>query len=485
MSKAFWSPQPKQQVFQSRWEDEVLFGGAAGGGKSDALLAEALRQIHIPNYRGILFRATFPQLEAMIDRSQSMFTQASKRAKYNTSEKKWTFPSGARIFFGYMQREKDKHNYQGKPYDFIGFDELTHFSFTQYMYLKSRNRPKGPNTRVYMRATANPGGIGHGWVKERFITAAPPQTTITEQVEVKGPDGKLYKENRHRIFIPSSVFDNQKLLENDPNYIFTLGALPNKERQALLYGDWDSFEGQVFEEWTDDPNGYQSRLWTHVIEPFLIPEHWKIFRGYDWGYSRPYSVGWFACDDEGRFYRIKELYGCTNTPNTGTKQTTAEVAQSIKEIENTDPNLKGKRIRGIGDPSIWDESKGESIGREFERNGIYFEKGDNARISGKMQFHYRLAFDSRGIPMFYTFNTCKHFIRCIPLLIYDEHKPEDVDTRLEDHNYDEARYVFMTRPLAVRKNHKAKKLYVGTDGISDPLNMIPKHNNTYSFLINK
>ena len=200
----------------ARPEYEALYGGAAGGGKSDALLAEALRQVHIPHYRAILFRKTYPQLSELIDRSREIYSPAFPRAKYNDSKHVWIFPSGATIYFGNMQRESDKTNYQGKRYDFIGFDELTHFTYAEYSYMFSRNRPSGGGTRVYIRATTNPGGVGHGWVKERFITAAQPLTPITDEYDVFTPDGKTLKMQRKRIFVPSNVFDNQKLLSNDP-----------------------------------------------------------------------------------------------------------------------------------------------------------------------------------------------------------------------------------------------------------------------------
>ena len=152
-------------------------------------------------------------------------------------------------------------------------------------------------------------------------------------------------------------------------------------------------------------------------------------------------------DHDGRMYRIRELYGCTGTPNEGVKWTPQEIARGIKEIEESDINLKGRFITGIADPSIYEESKGESIGSMMEAEQVYWEKADNTRLAGKMQCHYRLAFDENGIPMFYVFHTCRHFIRCIPNLIYDEHKVEDVDTDMEDHNYDEWRYVMMENPL--------------------------------------
>lgn len=467
--KVVWRPQPKQKIFMERPEFECLYGGAAGGGKSDALVAEALRQVHIPHYKGLILRRTFPQLSELIDKSLLLYKRVVPGAEYNTTAHTWTFPSGAKIVFGSMQHKKDRLNYQGKAYDFVGFDELTHFDYDEYTYLYSRCRPNGPGTRVYIRSTTNPGGQGHSWVKSRFITAAPPLTPIPEEVTVQGPDGPITI-TRKRIFVPATVFDNQELLHNDPNYIATLGMMPEAERKALLYGDWDSFSGQVFSEWRNNPSGAITQQWTHVIEPFRIPETWTIYRGFDWGYSKPFSVGWYAVAPSGRMYRFKELYGCTGDPNVGVKWTMQELAAAIAREEREDPNLKGRYVHGIADPAIFAEDGGESIAEAMEHQGVYFDKGDHERIAGKMQCHYRLAFDSEGYAMFYVFNTCKHFIRCIPSLVYSETHVEDVDTSQEDHNYDEWRYVCMARPIAPRENHALD--YIDPYNHEDPLNML-------------
>ncbi len=433
-----------------RFEDEALYGGAAGGGKSDCALAEALRQVHIPHYRGLILRKTFPQLSELIDRSTEIYSRAFRRARFNETKHVWTFPSGAKIYFGSLQHTQDRVNYQGKRYDFIDFDELTQFLWEEYSYLFSRNRPNGPGTRCYIRAQANPGGIGHGWVKERFITAGRPMETIWEKVRIRFPDGQTQTRWKSRIFVPSLVFDNKILLENDPDYLTRLASLPEQERNALLYGDWDSFSGQVFIEWRNDPAHYADRVDTHVIDPFRIPAEWAIWRSFDWGFSRPFSVGWYAVDPDRRLYRIRELYGCTGEPNVGVKWEPARVARKIREIEAQDPDLKGRQIHGVGDPAIWASSGTESIGALLERERVYFEKGDNSRIAGKMQVHHRLAFDERGVPMLYVFKTCKHFIRTLPGLVYDETDVEDVDTTGEDHIYDELRYVCMKAPIAPR-----------------------------------
>lgn len=478
MANIVWQPQPKQAAFMARSEYECLYGGAAGGGKSDALLAEALRQVHIPHYRAIIFRKTYPQLSELIDRSRAIYSPAFPRARYNQTEHCWTFPSGAKIYFGSMQYTKDRINYQGKRYDFIAFDELTHFTWDEYSYMFSRNRPSGPGTRVYMRASTNPGGIGHGWVKDRFITVAPPLTPVVDAYEVPDPSGNLIQLSRRRIFVPSTVFDNQALLRNDPNYLANLAMLPEAERNALLYGSWDSFDGQVFREWRNDPQHYDDQRWTHVIDPFPIPRHWRIYRGFDFGYAKPFAVGWFAVDEDGRIYHIKEYYGCNGTPNTGVKLNPIEIAAGIRQMEAEDPMLKGKQIVGIADPSIFDESRGESVARMMQRspNFIYWQGGDNTRLAGKMQFHYRLAFDSDGLPMFQVFNTCKHFIRTIPTLVYDESKVEDINTDQEDHIYDMCRYVMMEHPLSPRPNVDMRKLG------DDPLDLYAQaHPDKYKF----
>lgn len=443
-----WRPQPRQAAFMARPEYEALYGGAAGGGKSDALVIEALRQVDIPHYKGLILRKTFPQLGELIDKTLTYYPRAFPKAKYNGGSHTWVFPSGAKIIFGSMQRVQDRVKYQGQAYDFIAFDELTHFTYDEYSYLFSRNRPNGPGTRVYIRATANPGGVGHGWVKERFITAGPPMRTIWQDVTWRTPEGTLQKSRQSRIFVPSSVFDNPALLENDPMYVQRLASMPEAERNALLYGDWDSFTGQVFTEWRNDPDHYQDRLHTHVIAPFRVPEDWAIWCGLDWGYSRPFSVGWYAVDRERRMYRIREYYGCTGTPNTGLKMEPGAVAREIRRIEAEDPNLKGRAIHRVGDPAIWGSDGTESIGALMERERVYFAKGDHARIDGKMQVHHRLAFDEAGVPMLYVFDTCKHFIRTVPNLVYDEADVEDIDTDGEDHIYDELRYVCMCNPIA-------------------------------------
>jgi hypothetical protein len=252
-------------------------------------------------------------------------------------------------------------------------------------------------------------------------------------------------------------------MASQPDYIKQLEALPPKLREAWLYGNWDIFEGQVFEEFRISPDSQacalagistedalRQRRYTHVIKPFDIPPHWRIYRSFDWGYHHPFATLWFAVDDDSVVYNILEYYGCTGTPDEGIKWTPAQVFAEIHRIEVEHPWLKGKNIIGVADPAIWDAETGESIAETAAKHQVFFSPGDHKRIPGLMQCHYYLHMDDNGFPMFYTFENCKNFIRTIPLLQYDEHKVEDIDTSQEDHLYDAWRYFLMTRPIKPR-----------------------------------
>lgn len=431
-----------QKDFVTATADEVLFGGAAGGGKSYGQLADALIYgLKYPKSKQLILRRTYSELEhSLIMTSLGFFP--GDICKYSSSAKKWQFINGSIIEFGYCAVQSDVIRYQGAEYDVVRFDELTHFTEEQYTYLISRIR--GVNNYPKMvKSSTNPGGIGHGWVKRRFIDGAVPgEINIDKETGVK------------RLFIPSFVTDNVFLMEADKEYIKRLNQLPEKERKALLCGEWDVYDGQVFSEWQNYLPGKKTRRWSHVIEPFEIPDTWRRYRAFDFGYAKPFAVSWFAVDNDGVAYNYRELYGCTGEPDVGIKWTAQRIAKEIRKIEDSEE--KGMHITGIADPAIWNStgSTEGSIAEMMEKCGVYFEKGNHDRLAGKMQVHYRLAFDNEGIPMIYFFDTCKNMIRTLPNLMYDSVRPEDVDTTGEDHLYDALKYFLMSNPIPVRENIK-------------------------------
>ncbi len=427
-----------QKQFMDADADEVLFGGAAGGGKSYGQLVDALLYaLQYPGSRQLILRRSFPELEHSIIFASLKF-YPTKAAKYKSASHTWEFANQSLIEFGYLANEKDMLRYQGAEYDVIRFDELTHFTEMQYTYLMSRLRGVNPYPKQ-MKSSTNPGGIGHSWVKRRFIDGGVPNQPQTDK-----------ETGLTRIFIPSFVRDNLFLMEADKGYQKRLEQLPEAERKALLYGEWEIFDGQVFAEWRNNAKGYLNRRFTHVIAPFPIPPHWRRFRTFDFGYAKPFAVSWFALDEDGRAYNYRELYGCTGTPDEGVRWTAQKIARAIREIEEREE--KGRTVLGYADPAIWNAtgSNEGSIAEMMEREGVYFEKGKNHRLAGKMQVHYRLAFDGEGFPMLYVFETCRNMIRTLPALRYDPAVPEDVDTRQEDHLYDAMKYFLMSDPIAPR-----------------------------------
>lgn len=385
-------------------------------------------------YAGIkilIVRRTYPEL--INNHINIMRGELTGIAKYNDKDKVLKFGNGSTINFMYCAKDGDLDRLQGTEYDIIFLDEATQLSEFQMKTITACLR--GVNEfpkRVYY--TCNPGGQGHHYIKRIFIDKAYNDGEVPEDY----------------TFIQSLVTDNKVLMESQPDYIKQLEALPPKLREAWLYGSWSIFEGQFFEDFYDFPEHYIDRVGTHVIEPFEIPEDWTIYRSFDWGYNHPFSCGWWAIDHDGVAYRILELYGCTNTPNEGLKWTPPKVFAEIHRIETEHRWLAGKKIIGVADPAIWDAEMGESIADVAAKHQVYFSPGDHKRIAGWMQVHYRLSFDENGYPMMYIFRNCKAFIRTMPLLMYDEHKPEDLDTDGEDHVADEVRYFCMSRPIKPR-----------------------------------
>lgn len=431
------APNEKQRLFFLAKGRYINYGGARAGGKSWAMRNKFV--LLCSRYSGIqclLLRRTLPELNE--NHVQPLLKTLKGVATYNKQEKVFKFPNGSRLKLGYCANEDDVLQYQGQAYDVIGLEEATMFTEFQFNCLRESNRSSGMmkehfSPRMYL--TCNPGGVGHHWVKRLFID-------------------RNYREKERPedyVFIAASVYDNEVFMKNDPDYVAQLESLPEKRRRMMLLGEWDCAEGAFFEEFTDNPEHYKDRRWTHVIEPFDIPDGWRIYRSFDWGYNKPFSCGWWALDYDGVLYRILEWYGCTENDNEGIRWTPQQVFAEIQRIEKEHPYLKGKTITGVCDPACDDAEMGESIMDTAAKYGVFFRKGDHKRIPGWMQFHYRLSFDENGFPMMYIFDTCKGFIRTIPTLMYDKHKVEDIDTSLEDHIADETRYLLMMHIIKPRK----------------------------------
>lgn len=453
-------PNERQKLFLASHAKHIGYGGARGGGKSWAVRDKAKRLcLRFNGIKVLIVRRTYPEL--VNNHINQLRDELNGIARYNKSEKIFTFPNNSTIKFGYCNNDKDLDQYQGAEYDVIFLDEATQL---QEMWIKKITAcVRGVNDfpkRIYY--TCNPGGASHGYIKRLFIDKQYESGEVPEDYE----------------FIQALVTDNKALMASQPDYIKQLEALPPKLREAWLYGRWDIFEGQFFEDFRTTPDidlctkagitveeALEQRRFTHVIEPFEPPRGWNIMRSYDFGYNKPFSLGYWAVDYDGVLYRIMEMYGCTQTPDEGVKWSPNEQFKRIVEFEREHPWLKDRKIvDSVADPAIWDSSRGVSIAGTAASYGVYFSPGDNARIPGWMQVHYRFQFDDNGYPRMYIFNNCKAAIRTIPLMMYSEMKPEDLDTKLEDHCPDEIRYMCMSRPI---------KPIVPTEPriiLSDPLN---------------
>lgn len=442
-----YKPTKKQLLFHTTDADEVLYGGAAGGGKSKACVMDALaRTLAYPQSHAYIFRRTFRELEdTIIAEAKASYPQGLGR--YISGAHEYRLNNGSIIHFRHCASMEDMYTYAGAEIHFLYFDELTTFEREIFDFLKTRLRAKKSLGLVpIVRCTSNPGNIGHAWVKEYFVDAGP----FGEKVKKEIKSAALGKSKIVTTqYIPSLATENPYITED---YIFELEKKPEALRRALLMGEWDAFEGQVFLEWKDEPRHYADRKWTHVIDPFPIPLHWPRFMSFDHGYSKPFSVGWWAISPDGTAYRYREWYGWNGTPNKGLEISPGEIAKGIieREYEERRDNIIVDRI---ADPAIFDRSRGDSVAQMMEpqggRDGVYFRRGDNTRLAGKMQFHERLRFDDNGKPKMQIFRNCTQFIRTIPALPYDMRKSEDVDSDAEDHVYDETRYFLMARPVPV------------------------------------
>ena len=427
-----------QTEFLAAGELDVLYGGAAGGGKSYAMLVDPLRYCHKPVHRALILRRSMPELRELIDKSRELYPKAFPGCKFREVEKLWNFPSGAKIEFGFLERDADVYRYQGQAYSWIGFDEITHLP-TEFgwNYLASRLRTTDPEIVPYLRCTANPGGVGAHWVKKRYVDPNEPNKAF------EGSDGLTRK------FIPARLDDNPYLAE-DGRYEQMLKALPAVQRKQLLEGNWDITEGAAFAEFDPD---------FHVIPPFQIPVGWERVKGIDYGYASESACVWGAIDPSDRTLIIyRELYQKNLTG--------VDLAQLITQMEIEDPFS----VAGVLDTAAWNRTgtTGPTVGETLVRAGHKLRRADKNRIQGKIQIHEYLKVQQSGRPRIQIFNTCPNLIRELQSIPLDRSNPEDVDTHAQDHAYDALRYLIMSRPkvndpLAQLRHIRIEQAYTPAD----------------------
>lgn len=457
-----WSPQAgPQSAFIQCPVFETVYGGARGGGKTDASLGEWA--IHAERYgadaKGLFVRRTRVALEPTIERAKQIFTPLG--AVWHEQKSRFVWANGAIIYFRYLEREADADHYQGHDYTRLYIEELTQFATDSAVNKLKATLRSAAGVPTGFRATCNPGGPGHTWVKARYIDPGP--WKIIRESFLNPFDGSTVELSR--VFIPAKLSDNPLLLNNDPLYVAKLQQSGSAQLvRAWLEGDWDIIEGAFFDKWSAARN---------VVQPFTIPADWTRFRSGDWGSARPFSVGWWAVagDDHrqdgkliprGAMIRYREWYGSTGKPNEGLKLTAEQVAEGIKNREIGD-TVKS----GVLDPAAFAEDGGPSIAERMRRTGVSWRPADNKRVPGNGamggwdQMRQRIngprdeQGEPTGPPMLFVFSTCRDFIRTVPVLQHDPNRLEDVDTDGEDHAADEARYACMSRPLTNTKARPA------------------------------
>ena len=423
-----WKITEKQKSFISATADEVMFGGAAGGGKSYVQVIDAfLFALKYPGSKQLILRRTFGELEKSIIRTV-LGLYPRELFKYNSSAHTGRFYNGSIIDFGYLAAENDVYQYQSAEYDVIRFDELTHFTEHQYIYLLSRVRGANGYPKQ-VKSSTNPGHVGHQWVKKRFVDPAPKGEKI-----FRGGDGLK------RLFIPALLTDNHFLMQSDPAYKQRLMAMPERERKALLDGDWNVFEGQYFEEFGTE---------THVCDPFPIPREWRRYRAIDYGLDMLAGV-YVAVSPDNRVYMYREAGG-SNLP-------ISDAAKKILDASEREESFYAT----LAPPDLWNRSQetGRSKATIFYDAGLSLTKSNNNREAGWLALKELLKIQDDGKPMLQIFSNCTEMIKCLPALQRDERQPTDCATEPHEftHYPDALRYfaIFWWRPEKVEKEEERR-----------------------------
>jgi hypothetical protein len=441
-----WRPQPgPQKALVDCPYPEILMGGARGGAKTDGILGKyALKEKRWGRYfNGVFFRQEMPQQDDLIERAKEIYCRMG--AAYQESRKQFLLPHGGRLRFRPLESIIDAQKYQGQSLSDAAVEEAGNYPMPDPIDMLFGCLRSAHGVPVQLILSANPGGPGHQWLKQRYIDPAP--NGFVRLVR-KLPNGAEH----FAVFIKSLITDNKILLQKDPDYINRLYLVGSPELvRAWLEGDWSVIAGAFFPE-------FSTRR--HVIAPFAIPEHWARIRAMDWGSAKPFCVLWLAVSDgtvpgiaRGALVAYREWYGWNGKPNVGCQLPAPEVGRGIIELE-TVPDESGVLAREmiadeVLDPAAFARDGGPSI---VERMDVRFRRADNARVArrgamgGWDQVRERLKGDGER-PQLLIFSTCTHLIRTLPALPHDKHRPEDVDTEAEDHAPDALRYGCMARPL--------------------------------------
>lgn len=443
--RVVWSPQPgPQHALVDCPLPEIFFGGARGGGKTDGVLGKyAIKaETYGEHFNGVFFRRELPMLDDAIERSSQIYSPLG--AVWHEQKKLWRFPSGGRLRFRPLERVQDADKYQGQNISDACVEEAGIYPDPAPIDRLNGILRSAAGIPTQLILTGNPGGPGHNWIKARYVTPNPRgMKALSRQL----PNGDAHK----YVFIPSRLENNRILTQNDPGYVNRLYLVGNAELvRAWLEGDWNVVAGGMFDD-----------VWAplrHILDPFPIPKTWRIDRSFDWGSSRPFSVGWWAESDgssvklldgsernypRGTLFRIGEWYGWNGKPNEGLKMTDAEIARGIKGREET---MRMIVRPGPADSSIFDEVNGDSPAKQQSLVGIKWDKADKSPGSRKrgwsiVRARLKSAMQDRPEePGLFIFSTCDQFIRTVPTLPRDKRDPDDVDSDAEDHIGDEVRY---------------------------------------------
>ena len=461
-----FEPNPgPQTTFLSSVEDVIFYGGAKGGGKSYALIADPVRYFSHPNFKALILRRSMPELRDMIEHTQRLYPKAYPGAIYLKTEKTWKFPSGATLEFGYCETEEDAERYRGRSFNWAGIDELPQYAHRgPFDAVMSCVRSVDPDLPAQLRCTGNPGNIGSFWVKELFIDPAPANTRFYRSATITDPrTGEEREVKKSFKYIPATVYDNPYYMQDD-SYLATLALLPEVKRKQMLEGNWDIVEGGAFEEFDRH---------VHVVKPFQIPDNWYVFRAADWGFSSPFCVLWIAVDFDENMYVFKEWY------DQGVYDD--DWAEEIVSVEREENIFCG---HGVIDGSI-STSRGsrapdsfDVVNKILKRNRLApFKKADRSpgsRKEGKLAVHRMLAMKETGrrlesglrelAPSLYIFEDCVNLIRTLPMLLTDPNDPEVVFKKnADDHPYDALHYGI--------RSHKgnARRKFASLDNIKRPI----------------